>query len=145
VTISDAFVVDVAAAEPSNGHKPTPARAGTHPRMRARIRSVLIVIAWFKTMWVDLRSAWWTPASLPPLRRAWADRKPDRAKVPGDNGVIYGAWLVYSHTIGLAVPALAVAVVGILTPAVWVARHPARLVLAAVIAAPFLAAAVALN
>lgn len=145
MTISDAFVVDVAAAAPSNGHRVSLAKAGAPARMRARTRSVLRVTSWIKTIWADLRSAWWVPASLPTVRRAWAERMPDRVKVPGDSRLLYGAWVVYGHTVGLAVPAVAVAVVGVLTVAVWIARHPARLILAAAIAAPFLAAAVALN
>jgi hypothetical protein len=50
--------------------------------------------------------------------------------------VLYGGWVVYNHTVALAVPAVAVALVGALTPLVWVAQHPARLILAALIAAP---------
>jgi hypothetical protein len=83
-------------------------------------------------MWADLRSAWWTPASLPTLQRAWAERLPDRERVPGDSAVLYGGWVVYNHTVALVVPAVALVVVGALTPLVWAARHPARLALLAV-------------
>jgi hypothetical protein len=84
--------------------------------------------------WADLRSAWWTPSSLPTLARAWADRMPDRDRVPGGNAVLYRGWVVYNHTLALLVPALVLALVGVLTPLVWAARHPARLALTGLIA-----------
>jgi hypothetical protein len=58
---------------------------------------------------------------------------PDRDRVPGDNSVLYAGWVAYNWTVGLAVPLAALAVVGTLTPLLWIARHPARLLLAAVI------------
>lgn len=81
----------------------------------------------------EARAWWWTPESLPTLSRAWQERMPDRGRVPGGNPVLYGAWVVYNHA-ALIVPAAALAVVGVLTVAVWVARHPARLALAAALA-----------
>lgn len=89
---------------------------------------------WGRQAGTDLRDAWWTPASLPTFQRAWAERMPDRDRVPGGNGLLYAGWVVYNHTFGLAVPAAVIALVGALTPLVWLARHPARLLLAAVIA-----------
>jgi hypothetical protein len=49
--------------------------------------------------------------------------------------------VIYNHTIGLAVPVLATALVGVLTPLLWIVAHPARLGLAITIVAPVLAAA----
>jgi hypothetical protein len=83
----------------------------------------------------EARSWWWTPTSLPTLSRVWAERMPDRDKVPGDNAVLYGAWVGYSHTVGLVVPTVALALVGVLTVVAWIARHPARLAVASALAA----------
>jgi hypothetical protein len=88
---------------------------------------------WGLQAWADLRDAWWTPASLPTFRTAWAERIPDRDRVPGGNAALYHGWTVYNHTIGLAAPLAALLIVGTLTPLLWIARHPARLLLAAVI------------
>jgi hypothetical protein len=58
--------------------------------------------------------------------------------VPGGSDLLYRGWVVYNHTLALAVPALALALVGALTPAVWIARHPARLTLFLLIAIPLI-------
>jgi hypothetical protein len=118
---------------------------GVRARGRARegyaSPSVLVntFAGWGRQTWSDLRDAWWTPASLPTFRTAWADRKPDRDRVPGGNSALYHGWVVYNHTVGLAVPAVALLIVGALTPLLWIARHPARLLLAAVITTALIA------
>ncbi len=142
MTFSDAFAAEEAAAAVPK-RRLRPSNAGVGPRARARGTSVPRVTARLKTIGADVVSAWWLPASLPTLSAAWADRTPDRSRVPGDNTVLYRGWLVYNHTVGLAVPAAALAVVGVLTPLVWVARHPARLLLAAAVVAAFVAAVAA--
>ncbi|MER7280453.1 hypothetical protein ABT369_39050 [Dactylosporangium sp. NPDC000244] len=90
-------------------------------------------VGWGRQTWADLRDAWWTPASLPTFSTAWAERMPDRDRVPGGNAALYASWVAYNWSVGLAVPLAALAVVGLLTPILWIARHPARLLLAAVI------------
>ncbi len=92
-----------------------------------------VFVLWGRQAWADLREAWWTPAALPTFSTAWTERMPDRDRVPGNNSLLYGGWVVYNLTVGLAVPAAVILLVGALTPLVWIARHPARLLLAAVI------------
>lgn len=137
MTISDVFAAAAPAAERSDSPEAAAGRVRVHARMRARgyrslsvVRKIVDVAA---VVWADLRSAWWTPVSLPTLRQAWAARMPDRDRVPGDNALLYRGWVAYNHSVALAVPALALALVGLLTPLVWAARHPARFVLTAVI------------
>lgn len=135
MTISSAFGGSVAAADVAAAPTVRLAHARTPARMRAReygSRSVLVntFAGWGRHTWTDLRDAWFMPESLPTLRDAWADRIPDRDLVPGSNAVLYAGWVAYNHSIGLAVPLLALAVVGVLTPILWIARHPARLLLA---------------
>ncbi len=143
MTLSEAFgAAPVAAAEPVRPVR-APDVARVHVRMRARGTSVPRVTGRLKVVGADVASAWWLPASLPTLSRAWAERVPDRTRVPADNGVLYRGWVVYNHTVGLVVPALALLVVGVLTPAVWIARHPARLLLATALVAAFIAAVAA--
>ncbi|MGI5247625.1 hypothetical protein [Dactylosporangium sp. CA-139066] len=96
---------------------------------------------WGRQALADLRDAWWTPAALPTFSTAWAERMPDRDRVPGGNTALYAGWIAYNHTVGLAVPLAALAVVGVLTPLLWIARHPARLLLAAVITTALIAIA----
>lgn len=148
MTISSAFPVDAAAADTAAATAAPTVRARVHARMRARgydSRSVMVntFVGWGRQTWADLRDAWWTPASLPTLRTAWTERMPDRDRVPGDNSVLYAGWVAYNWTVGLAVPLAALAVVGTLTPLLWIARHPARLLLAAVITTALFA--IALN
>lgn len=137
-TLSDVF----AAAAPADSHEATPNRPRVHARMRTREyrspRVVSKVADVARTAGADLVSAWWMPASLPTLQRAWADRMPDRETVPGGNEALYRGWVAYNHTVGLAVPAVAVLVVGLLTPLVWAARHPARLGLAIALITPLI-------
>lgn len=143
MTISDAFAVRPTAA----GAAARPAAASDAPHVHARMRtrgSILHrVTAWAEVMWVDLRSAWFLPASIPTVTRAWAGRMPNRERVPGNSDALYWGWVAYNHTIGLAVPAAAVAAIGLLTPAVWIILHPARFALAALLAVPLVATAVA--
>jgi hypothetical protein len=138
-TLSDAF----AAAVPDGNAAAAIDKPRVHARMRAREYRSLSVVRKIgeagQLAVADLRAAWWTPTSLPTLARAWADRMPDRERVPCGNAVLYRGWVAYNHTVALAVPAVVLAVVGVLTPAVWAARHPARLVLTAVIVTAFTA------
>jgi hypothetical protein len=106
--------------------------------MRAReygSRSVLVnsFADWGRQAASDLRDAWFMPASLPTFQIAWAERMPDRDRVPGSNAVLYAGWVAWNHTVGLAIPLAVLAIVGVLTPLVWIARHPARFLLTAVI------------
>ncbi len=138
MTISSAFGGNPAAAT----HPAPPVEgveeARLHARMRAReygSRSVLVnsLVDWGRQTGADLRDAWFMPASLPTFKVAWAERIPDRDTVPGSNGFLYWGWVAYNHSFGLAVPLLALAVVGTLTPILWIFRHPARLLLTAII------------
>lgn len=141
MTISEAFGPAVPTATIGGNTKAAPDRARVHARMRAREYRSLPVVGkvagifadWAVQAWADLRAAWWTPASLPTLARAWSERMPDRERVPGNNGLLFGGWVLYSHTVGLAVPAAVAALVGVLAPVVWAARHPARLALMSLI------------
>lgn len=112
-----------------------PARVRGRARIPVTIRSGK-VWSWVALLWADVRSAWWAPESLPTVQRAWADRIPNRERVPGNSNPLYRAWVIYNHTVGLLVPLAATAAVGCLTPAVWVARHPARLLLALLLTIP---------
>lgn len=131
-----------AAAAPSDSQDATADRPRVHARMRAReYRSLPVagkVADVARTAAGDLASAWWMPASLPTLQQAWADRMPDRERVPGGNEALYRGWVAYNHTVGLVVPAVAVLIVGLLTPLVWAARHPARLGLAVALITPLI-------
>lgn len=136
-TVSEALAAaDVAAERSGITGKPVDV-ARAHARMRAREYRSLSVWGKVKSVWDylldDIRSAWWMPASLPTLQRAWAARFPDRERVPGGNALLYGGWVAYNHTLGLALPAVALAAVGGLTALVWAARHPARLLLTGLI------------
>ncbi len=135
MTISDAFPVDSAAAVPAAAPVRLQKEARPHARMRPRDTSVPRVTAAAKVMWSDLQGSWWLPSSVPTVVEAWRTRWPDRDKVPGGSDALYVAWAVYNHT--LALPAVAVfnLLVGVLTPLLFVLRHPARLALAAVLAA----------
>lgn len=138
MTISSAFGGSTAAADVAVAPVAPKERARAHDRMRAReygSRSVLVnsFAGWGRQTWADLRDAWFMPASLPTFQRAWAERMPDRDTVPGSNGALYAGWVAYNHSVGLVIPAVALAVVGLITPLLWIARHPARLLLTAVI------------
>lgn len=138
MTLSDAFgAAEAVAAEPIRRVR-EPDVAQAHVRMRAQGTSLHSVTNHLKVIGAGVASAWWLPDTIPTLAEAWGGRVPDRSRVPADNEVLYRAWVVYNHTIGLAVPAVALLLVGVLTPAVWVARHPARLLLAAALGAAFL-------
>lgn len=144
MTISSAFPVDVAAAEVPAPPSAEGQRARAHARMRAReypSPSVMVntLVGWGRQAGADLRGAWFMPASLPTFQTAWTERMPDRERVPGDNGALYAGWIAYNHSVGLLIPAVALAVVGLLTAVLWIARHPARLLLAAVITTALIA------
>lgn len=133
-TVSDVFpAVEVGGSRSGSPSAVSGSAGGARTRARA---SVAVTDGHRKIgRWVasEARAWWWTPDSLPTLARAWAERMPDRERVPGGNPVLYGGWVAYNH-VALIVPAAALAVVGVLTIAVWVARHPARLALAAALA-----------
>jgi hypothetical protein len=74
----------------------------------------------------DLREAWFWPTAVPTLQRAWAGRYPDRKTVPGESAWLYYPWIFYNHAIGLPLVTAAYALIGVLTPMVWVFLHPAR-------------------
>lgn len=138
MTISDAFGGSPAAAASPAAPTVRLEKAHPHARMRAReygSRSVMVntFAGWGRQTWSDLREAWWTPAALPTFQTAWAQRMPDRDRIPGNSNTLYWGWAVYNHTVGLAVPLAAVVLVGVITPILWIVAHPARLLLAAVI------------
>lgn len=137
MTISDALAAARVAATPSGTAAVDGEKARAHVHARARVRSLPVTVKIrdvFRLVWADVRSAWWTPASLPTLTAAWAERMPDRESVPGGNALLYGGWVVYNHTLRLALTAAALVVVGALTAVVWMAQHPARLVLFTIVA-----------
>jgi hypothetical protein len=101
------------------------------------------VTAAAKVMWSDLRESWWLPASVPTVVEVWKTRWPDRDVVPGESEVLYTAWAVYNHTLVLPTVAVFNLLVGVLTPVMFVLRHPARLALALLIAGALTAVAVA--
>lgn len=138
-TVSEAFATAAAVAEPpATPTTPTP----TRPRVPARARDYQSTIRqWAATTQADLRSAWWTPASLPTLTHAWNTRHPDPTRVPGGNPLIATAWSAYNHTIGLGIVLVALTVVALITPLVWAARHPARLALTVVVTTALVALA----
>lgn len=136
--MSSAFPGSVAAAAGPAAPTVRLEKARPHARMRAReygSRSVMVntFVGWGRQAASDLRDAWFMPASLPTFKVAWAERMPDRDTVPGSNAALYAGWVAYNHTVGLLIPAVALAIVGALTPILWIARHPARLLLTAVI------------
>ncbi len=143
MTISDAFPVDAAAAMPAAAPVRLEREARPHVRTRAQEPSVHRVTAAARVMWADLQAAWWLPESIPTVEEAWADRFPDRDRVPGNSDLLWRGWVVWNHTIGVAAPLLAAAVGGLLAPAVFVLRHPARFGLLLAITAVFAAAIVA--
>lgn len=138
MTFSDAFAAATVAATPTGKTGATDESARMHARMRARgYRSLPVVgkiVDAFRVIWADLRSAWWTPLSLPTLSQAWAERFPDRESVPGGNALLYGGWVVYNHSVRLVGIAAGLAVIGAVAVTVFWFNHPARLLLAAIVA-----------
>lgn len=137
MTVSDALTAARVAAAPSGTAAAAPEKARVHVHARARVPSLPVTLkvrGWFRIIWSDVRSAWWTPASLPTLQAAWAERIPDRERVPGANRLLYGGWVVYNHTLRLALTAAALAAVGAITVLSWIWQHPARLALFAIVA-----------
>ncbi len=100
------------------------------------------VIRAAKVVWSDVRDSWWLPASVPTVAKAWSERWPDRDRVPGGSEVLYTAWAAYNFAALLPV-ALFNLLVGVLTPLMFVLRHPARLALALLIAVPIVVAVAA--
>jgi hypothetical protein len=140
MTLSDVYAVPTAAAVPAAGRITLEKKAGARVRAGARDASVPRVTAFRCAVWADLRAAWWLPSSIPTVRRAWAQRVPDRDRVPGNSDLLYNGWLVWNHTIGLAVPVAATVIAGILAPLVFIAAHPARFALAALLVSTLIAA-----
>ncbi len=134
MTISDAFPVDVAAAVPAAAPVRLEKEARPHVRMRTRDASLPRVTAAAKVVWSDLRGSWWLPGSVPTVVEAWRERWPDRDDVPGESELLYTAWAGYNFA-ALVPIALFNLLVGALTPVLFVLRHPARLALAALLAA----------
>ena len=140
-TYSDAFP----AADIGSGPAVEAERARVDAHARARIPAterdgkISRLRGFVGTVWSDIRSAWWAPASLPTVRQAWTQRVPDRTRVPGDNGLLYGGWWVYNHFAALPLITVITGVVGALGVAGWVLLNPARIGLAIVIAAPIAA------
>lgn len=145
-TFSDVFEAAELGGMPGGSPEVDDDRARLGPGPRARISTTegdgkiwARVTSWGATVAADIREAWWTPPSLPTVQQAWTRRMPDRTAVPGGNGLLYGGWVAYNHTIGLAVPAVATALIGALAMFVWAAVHPARFLLAATIIGAFAA------
>lgn len=134
MTISDAFPVDVPAAVPAASPVRLEKRPRPHARMRTRDASLPRVTAAAKVVWSDLRDSWWLPESVPTVVQAWRERHPDFEKVPGGSDALYTVWVVYNHAALIPI-ALFNLLVGVLTPAMFVLRHPARLALALLLAA----------
>lgn len=124
-------VVEVDSDEPvrTRGRARIAVTDGDRNRVVAWVSSTAAVYA------ADLRQAWCWPSSVPTLARAWAGRYPDRDSVPGGNAGLYYGWIVYNHAVGLPLIAAAYALIGVLTPLVWVFLHPARAVLFLTVAA----------
>lgn len=137
-TVSDAFAAANPAAAVDGMRKPSPGRAGARARVHTRgYRSPAVVgkvRGWSATAWVDLRSSWWTPASLPTLSQVWAERNPSLDRVPARHRGLWLAWRAYAHVVPPLVVLMVTGLLGVLTPLVWVARHPARLLLALALA-----------
>jgi hypothetical protein len=134
-TIADGLVgVEPAAGAEVPAEPVRVARRGRSLPVLGRVAVMRKIVDVARLIWADICSAWWTPASLPTLAAAWADRIPDREKVPGGNGLLYGGWLAYNHTLRLAFTALVLAGVGGLSLFGWIAQHPARLVLFTIVA-----------
>ncbi len=142
MTISDAFPVDVAAAVPVAAPVRLEKEARAHARMRTRDASVPRVTAAANRVWADLRESWWLPASAPTITQAWRDRMPDPERVPGGSDLLYGAWMAYNHAALIPVAVFNL-LVGVLTPVLFVLRHPARLALALLIVVPIAVAVAA--
>lgn len=74
----------------------------------------------------DVAGAWPWRGTPPTLAELVAVRVPDRDRVPGRNLALWASWVVFNHVM---LPVFAVAY-----PVLWVLAHPARFVLAAVLA-----------
>ncbi len=85
MTFSDAFAVGSTAADVAAAPAAPKEKARPHARMRARDTSLRRVTHGFKVMRADLLDSWWTPQSLPTVKRAWGKRIPDREGGPGKN------------------------------------------------------------
>lgn len=143
MTLSDAFPVRSGGGMPLGNDDTAEGAPRLHARMRAReypSPSVLVnrVGGWFgsfgSTAAADLREAWWTPASLPTVQKAWANRMPDRSKVPGEWPPLYWGWVAYNHAVALPLTIFALAGVGALSMLTWALVHPARFAITTVIA-----------
>lgn len=93
---------------------------GLAPTVRARLLQA----------WADLAGAWVWLCRPPTLAELVARRVPDRDAVPGRNVGLWAGWVAYNHAL--------IAVFAVAWPALWVLAHPARVLLAAAVAAPLL-------
>ncbi len=143
MTLSEAFAAPVAAADVAAAPVRLEKKAQAGPRARAQGTSVPWVTAAAKVVWSDLRESWWLPASVPTVVKAWADRFPERDRVPGGSDALWMAWAVYNHAVMLPVVALMNLTVGLVTPVVWVLLNPARLALLLLVAVPLVVAVAA--
>lgn len=143
MTLSDVYAVPGAAAGAAAAPVMLKKKAGAGPRARAQGASVPRVTTAAKVVWADLRESWWLPESIPTVVDMWRDRTPDVDRVPGGSELLHRAWSVYNVAVALPVVALLNLLVGVLTPVVFVLRHPARFLLAALVVAPIVAAVAA--
>lgn len=112
--------------------------AGTRGRVRARVAATDSdgkVFAGVKSAGAavasDLRHAWLWHGTPPTLADLWTRRIPDLEKVPGQNRVLWSAWLAHNHiALVLTAPAYM---------ALWIVQHPAYLLLTALVTAPLIA------
>jgi hypothetical protein len=106
---------------------------GTRSRAHARIHDTAVterrrgLRSLADVLWADFTGAWGWRA----LAGLWQHRVPAVEDVPGESRALRAAWVAYNH--------VALVVVCLLAVVVWVLLHPARFLLAAVIAAPLIA------
>lgn len=129
-TVSEAFEV------PQRTVGPLPAGfegAGARARVRARLAVTQRggkVGALARVVASDVAGAWPWRGAPPTLADLWARRIPDLDDVPGSSQALRIGWAVFNH--------LALAWTAALLVPAWIGQHPARLALAAIVAAPFI-------
>lgn len=106
--------------------KPARAAAASGPSVWSRLASW--AVARTRTVRADVVGAWAWFCRPPTLAELVAARVPDRDRVPGRNVALWVGWAVYNH--------LLAAVFALAYPVLFVAAHPARVLLAAVLAVP---------
>lgn len=148
-TVSELLAAAEAVEEAGTAVEAENRGAGTRARARAKAMVTVRNDQWVARArdWMvesvgEYRHWWWTPQSLPTITRAWRDRLPPHDRVPGGHKILYGAWVGWNHTIGLAVPVAAAALVGVISTVAWMLAHPARGLLTLTLLAAALAALV---